>query len=407
MQTQKLFSWTNNLIVVAVGGILSSIFVHGPGQLEAASSQIPQRNSDPRMRNGWAIRFANDEVLKLSAQLGVRDIVIYGGPGSAYLPGTDQPLNKPRAVYQDYLALRKRIESYGLRIAAIEGGFVHLPRFRDVAFGGPKRDELIAELIAEIRDMARAGIPIFGYHWMPSFVWRTEPTSIRGGAVATDFDFEIVKAVNDMASCEKVRAVLQGWPLSCENIEITRDHEYSEEELWQNLEYWIKTVTPIAEKEGIRLGIHPDDPPVPSIAGLPRLLRNHAAYRRLMEIYPSDSNAIEFCQGTFSEMEDDVYEAIRYFGSRNKILYVHFRNVSAQVPKFHEEFINTGYVDMYKAMKLYQEVGYRGVFIDDHCPTIEGDVPFPGNLGGYRSRIFAQGYIQAMLEAVSKEGRGR
>jgi mannonate dehydratase len=359
------------------------------------------------MRNGWAIRFANDEVLKLSAQLGVRDIVIYGGPGSAYLPGTDQPLNKPRAVYQDYLALRKRIESYGLRIAAIEGGFVHLPRFRDVAFGGPKRDELIAELIAEIRDMARAGIPIFGYHWMPSFVWRTEPTSIRGGAVATDFDFEIVKAVNDMASCEKVRAVLQGWPLSCENIEITRDHEYSEEELWQNLEYWIKTVTPIAEKEGIRLGIHPDDPPVPSIAGLPRLLRNHAAYRRLMEIYPSDSNAIEFCQGTFSEMEDDVYEAIRYFGSRNKILYVHFRNVSAQVPKFHEEFINTGYVDMYKAMKLYQEVGYRGVFIDDHCPTIEGDVPFPGNLGGYRSRIFAQGYIQAMLEAVSKEGRGR
>src|SRR5438552_2729171 len=118
---------------------------------------------------------------------------------------------------------------------------------------------------------------------------------------------------------------------------------------------------------GIRLGIHPDDPPVPSIAGTLRLLRNHATYRRLIEIYPSDSNGIEFCQGTFSEMEDNVYDAIKYFGSRKKILYVHFRNVSGRVPKFHEEFINTGYVDMHQAMKLYRQVSYQGVLIDDHC----------------------------------------
>jgi mannonate dehydratase len=102
-------------------------------------------------------------------------------------------------------------------------------------------------------------------------------------------------------------------------------------------------------------------------------------------------------------MQDDVYEAIRYFGSRNKILYVHFRNVSSPVPKFHEEFINTGYVDMYKAMRAYRDAGFRGVFIDDHCPTLTGDAPFPGNLGGYRSRIFALGYIQAMIEAVTRE----
>ena len=172
--------------------------------------------------------------------------------------------------------------------------------------------------------------------------------------------------------------------------------------MWQNLEYWIKAVTPVAEKEGIRLGIHPDDPPIEQIAGVPRLLRNHAAFRRLTEMYPSDYNAIEFCQGTFSEMEDDIYEAIRYFGSRKKILYVHFRNVSGPVPRFHEEFINTGYVDMYKAMKLYKQVGFEGVFIDDHCPVVDGDVEFPGNTGGYRSRVFAQGYIQALLEAVRK-----
>jgi mannonate dehydratase len=73
------------------------------------------------------------------------------------------------------------------------------------------------------------------------------------------------------------------------------------------------------------------------------------------------------------------------------------------VPKFHEEFINTGHVDMVKAMRLYRDAGYKGVFIDDHCPTVEGDVPFPGNLGGYRSRVFAAGYIQGLIETVTKE----
>jgi len=251
--------------------------------------------------------------------------------------------------------------------------------------------------------MARAGIPIFAYHWMAASVWRTKPVQIRGGAEATAFDFDLIKHVKDRASCEESRAI-GGWTfVACDSLPDLPASSYSEEELWRNLEYWIKKVTPVAEKEGIRLGIHPDDPPVPQIAGIPRLLGNHAAYRRLIEVYPSDSNGIEFCQGTFSEMEDDIYEAIRYFGSRKKILYVHFRNVSGRVPKFHEEFINTGYVDMPRAMKLYKEVGYEGVFIDDHCPTVEGDVGFPGNVGGYRSRVFALGYIQALLDAVAKD----
>lgn len=359
--------------------------------------------TERRMRPAVAITSATDEVLKFASQLGIRDIIVYGGPGSSHLPGSQEPLSKPRAGYNDYLALRKRIESYGLRLAAFEGGFVSLPKYRDVFFGGPKRDELVQELTAEIQDMGRAGIPIFGYHWMAASVWRTKPVQIRGGAGATSFDFELIKDIRDRASCEQARAA-GGWNYApCEAIPDAQVRSYSEEELWRNLEYWIKHVTPVAESAGIRLGIHPDDPPVPEIAGIPRLLRNHAAYRRLIEIYPSDSNGIEFCQGTFSEMKDDVYDAIRYFGSRKKILYVHFRNVSGRVPEFHEEFINTGYVDMVKAMRIYRDVGYDGVFIDDHCPTVEGDSQFPGNLGGYRSRAFAQGYIQALLDAVNKE----
>jgi len=332
------------------------------------------------MRNGWAIMETTDEVLKLSAQLGVNDIVVYGGPSADRVPGTGQPLSKPRAEYEDYLALRKRLEAFGLRITAIEGGFVRDPRYEQVAFGGPDRDRQIELLMAEIRDMARAGIPVYGYNWMPNSWLRTTPVRIRAGAETTAFDYEEMK-----------------------DRPFSHGREYSDEEMWEHLEYWIKAITPVAEEEGIRLGIHPDDPPVPRLYGIPRLLRSHAAYRRLLDFYPSDHNAIEFCQGTFSEMEDDVYEALSYFGSRNKILYVHFRNISGRVPKFNEEFLNTGYVDMHRAMKTLHEVGYDGVIIDDHCPILDNDPDFPGNLGGYRTRTFAQGYIQAMIEAVKKE----
>ncbi|MSX26061.1 MAG: mannonate dehydratase, partial [Actinobacteria bacterium] len=234
----------------------------------------------------------------------------------------------------------------------------------------------IENMIATVRNIARAGIPIFGYNWMPSHVWRTPPVAIRGGALATAFDDNIA----------------QKYPL-------THDREYNEEEMWANLEYWIKIITPIAEEEGIRLGIHPCDPPVEKLGGVPQLLRSFAAYKRLVEIYPSGSNAIEFCQGTFSEMKDDIYEMIEYFVSRKKILYVHFRNVSGKVPVFYEEFVNTGYVDMYKAMKIYHKHNFDGFFIDDHVPHTHGDTPW-----GHRGRAFANGYIQAMIEAVQKQG---
>jgi len=377
--------------------------------MTAACFGAPQTSGPPPadlgMRPAWGVRDASDEVLRLAVQLGVRDIVIYGGPAAKNVPGTDRPLNKPRADYGDYLALRRRLESFGLRLAAIEGGFLHFPKYHDIAFGGPQRDAMIEELIAEIRDMARAGVPVYGYHWMPLLVWRTRPVRIRGEAEATAFDYEQVRSATDQESCQKLREQF-GWGfMTCDASPQPPGRKVTEQEMWRNLEYWIKKITPVAEKEGIRLGIHPDDPPMEELAGLPRIMRNHAAYRRLLEIYPSDSNAIEFCQGTFSEMKDDVYEAIRYFGSRNKILYVHFRNVSSPVPKFQEEFINTGYVDMVKAMTLYRDAGYRGVFIDDHCPNVAGDSPFPGNLGGYRSRMFALGYIQGLLDAVSRGRR--
>ena len=308
------------------------------------------------------------EFLKFAKEYGATDILLNQNSDK------DNHLldHNNRWELKDLVGLRRTVESYGMKLSALE----NVPtRFYDhIMLGGPKRDEQIENMIYTIRNIARAGIPIFGYNWMPSQVWRTKPEYIRGNAEATAFDYGIAK-----------------------NLPLTHDREYTEEEMWQNLEYWIKIITPIAEEEGIRLGIHPCDPPVPVLGGIPQLMRSFDAYKRLIEIYPSDSNAIEFCQGTFAEMNDDIYEMIRYFGERKKILYVHFRNVSSQVPKFHEEYVNTGYVDMYKAMKIYHEVGYDSFFIDDHVPSTFQDTPY-----GHRGRAFAMGYIQALIESVTK-----
>ena len=227
--------------------------------------------------------------------------------------------------------------------------------------------------------MADVGIPIFGYNWMPSHVWRTNPRYIRGGAIATAFDYE-----------------------SAKNYPLTHDREYSEDEMWESLEEWIKIITPIAEKKNIRLGIHPCDPPVEKLGGIPQLLRSFESFKRLIEIVDSPSNGIEFCQGTFSEMEDakdgGIYEMIDYFSSRKKILYVHFRNVSGTVPKFNEEFINSGYVDMHKAMNIYLKNGFDSFFIDDHVPLTNNDTEW-----GHAGRAFANGYIQALIESTLKQ----
>ena len=318
------------------------------------------------MRAGFGqFKTATPEYLEFADQYGATDILL----NTPDLPGING-----RWELRDLVKLRLSIEQWGMKLSALEN--VPTSFYEDIMLGGPKRDEQIENMIFTVRNIARAGIPIFGYNWMPSHVWRTPPEVIRGGAIATAFDDEIAKG-----------------------LPFTHGRAYDEDEMWESLEYWIKIITPIAEEEGIRLGIHPCDPPVETLGGIPQLMRSFDAYKRLIEIYPSESNAIEFCQGTFSEMNEDIYEMIEYFVSRHKILYVHFRNVSGQVPKFHEEFINTGYVDMYRAMQIYDKHDFDGFFIDDHVPHTHEDTAW-----GHRGRAFANGYIQAMIEAVQKGG---
>ncbi len=311
------------------------------------------------------------EYLRFAAQYGVKDVLL----NTPQLPDAGG-----KWAVNDLVKLRLQVESEGLQLMALENVPTHF--YVEIMLGGPNRDLQIDNMIQTVRNIGAAGIPIFGYNWMPSHVWRTEPKLIRGGALATAFDYdEALKMPN------------------------THGREHTEEEMWERLEEWIRIITPVAEEAGVRCGIHPCDPPVEKLGGIPQLFRSFESYKRLIEIVDSPCNAIEFCQGTFSEMKDaangGIYDMIRYFGERKKILYVHFRNVSGPVPKFREEFINTGHVDMYKAMQIYHEVGYDSFFIDDHVPQTFEDTPW-----GHRGRAFANGYIQAMIEAVTKQSVG-
>jgi len=305
-----------------------------------------------------------EEDLHLAKQLGIEDIQINQLGGSC-LPGDK------RWEFRDLLLLRKWAEDYGLRLAAIENV---PPSFYDKAMLGlPGRDEQIENYRATVRHMGQAGIPILGFHWVPSSVWRTSRTTEeRGGARVTSFDYALVK-----------------------DAPLTHGREFTEEEMWANYRYFIKAVAPVAEEAGVKLALHPDDPPMPSLGGIARIMRSFEAFQRALEIADSPALGLDFCQGTWSEMGPGVLEAIRYFGSRNRILYVHFRDVKGHVPKFQETFINTGNVNMWEAMKAYKEIGFSGFFLDDHVPHIAGDSPW-----SHRSRAYAIGYIQALIDAV-------
>ena len=322
------------------------------------------------MRPGFGqFNTASSEYLRFAAQYGVKDILLNNPILQEEKPGVWSK--------KELVKLKLSIESYNLQLSAIDNVPTHF--YDHIMLNGPKKNMQIENMIQNIENMADVGIPNFGYNWMPSHVWRTNPRHIRGGAIATAFDYE-----------------------SANNYPLTHDREYREDEMWESLEEWIKIITPIAEKKNIRLGIHPCDPPVEKLGGIPQLLRSFDSYKRLIEIVDSPSNGIEFCQGTFSEMEDakdgGIYEMIDYFSSRKKILYVHFRNVAATVPKFNEEFINSGYVDMHKAMNIYLKNGFDSFFIDDHVPQTNHDTEW-----GHAGRAFANGYIQALIESTLKQ----
>jgi mannonate dehydratase len=176
----------------------------------------------------------------------------------------------------------------------------------------------------------------------------------------------------------------------------------SKEALWKNLEYFLKAAVPEAEKYGIRLAMHPDDPQVDQIRGISRIMTTVDNFKRMLDIYPSESNGITMCQGNFSLMGADIPTIVRDFGKRNVIHFVHFRNVRGGKFRFDECFHDEGQIDMSAAMQAYYDIGFKGPIRPDHVPTMDGD---SNEKAGYSTigTLYACGYIRGLMEGITRK----
>jgi mannonate dehydratase len=172
------------------------------------------------------------------------------------------------------------------------------------------------------------------------------------------------------------------------------------ERLWEALGWFLERVCPVAEEAGVTLAMHPDDPPIPSIRGIARIMSSVDAFERLVELNPSPANAITLCQGNFALMTGDLPGTIRRLGPR--IAFAHFRDVRGTPERFEETFHDDGPTDMLACMRAYRDAGFTGVLRSDHVPTIEGD---QADVAGYshHARLHAIGYMTGLREAVERE----
>ena len=276
--------------------------------------------------------------------------------------------------YFELLRMKKFVDSCDLELCAIE----NLPgdHMYPIVHALPERDAQIAKVCTTIENMGKVGIPILGYYFSLAGVsghWRAYGSGGgRGDAGLKSFDYALVKDAPPIV-----------------------DEEVSVEEMWSRLAYFLDRVVPVAEKAGVKHAAHQDDPPAESLFGTGRLLTNHDAMQRLIDLVPSEHNGLEFCQGTVAEMgPEKTVEAVSRFATQGKIFYVHFRNVRGGFPKFDEVFIDEGDVNMIAALKAYRDAGYDGVITPDHTPRVIADE------GGLRGKAFALGYMRAGLQAL-------
>lgn len=304
-----------------------------------------------------------DDQLTLAAQMGCSGVVV-ASPPLPYEGGW---------AYEDLARLRDRVESFGLRLEGIQ--HTPLDRFDEIRLGRPGRDREIENYQHTLRSLGRAQIPVLAYNWRPNRLYRTGRVPGRGGALVTAFD----------------AAAVPEQPHSF-------GRAYSAEEMWDTYAYFVRRVMPVAEAAGVKLALHPDDPPGVDIGGVARIMSDFAGFQRASEIVDSPNWGLLFCVGCWAEMggTENVLRGIRHFGPQGKLHYVHFRDVQGTAGKFQECFPGEGVLDVTAVMRALKEAGFTGCIIDDHAPHMAGDDGWAP-----RSRAYQTGYLMGLLQAVN------
>jgi len=346
------------------------------------AAQTTSRNRAANSRRKVAMRVgtqhdSSDEVLGILAALGVNCICSRLPSATLDAEWSAEGLTR----------LRERVERFGITLDMVPLPMSSNPIARaenpNILLGkSPERDRELDAICQMIRNASKAGIPSLKYNLTLLGVPRTESTPGRGGARYSTFVYDQAK---------------QDPPLTEAGV-------VGEEVYWDRITYFLKRVIPVAEEYKVRMACHPQDPGMPrgkGFRGVETVLGSVDGLKRFIAISPSPYHGLNFCQGTVSEMlarpGEEIYDVIRYFGSRKKIFNVHFRNIRGGFLHFQETFIDDGDVDMLKAMRVYKEIGFDGMLMPDHVPSIEGDVR------GAQAFAFTFGYIKALIAAVDTE----
>lgn len=276
--------------------------------------------------------------------------------------------------YDTIARFAERVSQAGLTL--YNAGNYNIGKSPNIHLGLPERDADIDRFAQLLRDLSRAGIHTTTFTWEPDRVW----SSPRGE--------------NRFASARHVNLA------ELKARSLTHARSYTLDELWENFAYFMRQIIPVAEETGVRLALHPNDPPTDALGGIPCLINSRARYEHAFEIAQSPMLGMEFCTGCWLEGGDDfgaILAGIEHFVSEGRVFIAHFRNVTAPHPEFTETFLDNGYFDMYRAMRAFVASGYDGTLILDHTPTFVGDY----HLGA--GTAYAIGYMRALIERAEDE----
>ncbi len=333
--------------------------------IRRSASATPKAPGQPGIQLAFMLAPGQRDRQRLAKQMGVNHAII----------SVSRELSRARR--EDYSSVLQRIKDEytdaGLSIAGVES---HPVPAEKIKLGLAGRDEEIENYRWAIEALGKAGIPMVCYNFMAGLGWyRTSmKTPGRGGALVSEFDYEVSQ-----------RQGLTEWG------------EVSEERIWSNIEYFLKAIVPVAEKAGIKMALHPDDPPISPLRGIGRILTSAVNYRRVMDMVPSPINGVTYCQANFKAMGEDIEALARQWCREKKIFFVHFRDIEGDKRHFVETFHDNGPTDMARMMKVYHDSGFRGPMRLDHAPTMEGESnEHPGYM--VLGRIYAIGYMKGLLD---------
>jgi len=325
---------------------------------------------------GISVSNFDESTLRRVRQLGITNIVAGAGAGSSdsnfgrenQLPWTDEALEADVITLADH----------GIKL-----GIKMITGFPNAIYGRPGRDEEIENVIESVKVAGRLEIPVVEYNWYAHRgIEGYSDVEGRGGALYRAFDYESLKGLP---------------PLPDEGANTA-------DAMWDNITYFLKAVVPAADEAGIRLALHPNDPPAPISRGSEQIMGSIDGWKKLIGIVDSTANGITFDSGVTREMGGDPVETARYFGDLDRINHVHWRNVITEVPseKYTEVFLDEGEVNMLAVMKELVRQGYSRIVYPEHPPKMEHDLEFthPRFGAGYAGHAYTVGYARATLQAV-------